>query len=129
LAQEHHVGIIARCPFDEGGLTGSLRPDTTFARTDWRRDYFKGDRLAETVRRADSLTAAVGAEYESLAHAALQYVLSHKILSEPSVATAIPGMRRPEHVEANTRYAKGPAFTPELMKRVEPYAWARNFYD
>lgn len=129
VAQEHHVGIIARCPFDEGGLTGALRPDTTFARTDWRRDYFKGDRLAETVRRADALKAAVGNGYDTLAHAALQFVLSHKILSEPSVATVIPGMRRPDHVEANVRYATGPAFTLDAMKRVEAHAWDRNFYD
>ncbi len=129
LAQEHHVGIIARCPFDEGGLTGTLKADTTFGRNDWRREYFKGDRLAETVRRADALKAAVGDGYDSLAHAALQYVLSHKILSEPSVATVIPGMRRTEHVMANVRYAEGPAFSSGLFERVSAHAWARNFYD
>lgn len=129
LAQEHHIGIIARCPFDEGGLTGTLRSDTAFGRNDWRREYFKGERLAETVRRAEALKAAVGDGYEPLAHAALQYVLSHRILSEPSVATVIPGMRRAEHVADNARYAAGPAFPPELIERVRAHAWARNFYD
>jgi aryl-alcohol dehydrogenase-like predicted oxidoreductase len=129
LAQEHRIGIIARCPFDEGGLTGTLQADTTFGRNDWRREYFRGDRLAETVRRANALTAAVGDGYETLAHAALQYVLSHKILSEPSVSTVIPGMRRTAHVEANARYAMGPAFSPELFEHVRDHAWARNFYD
>lgn len=129
LAQEHRIGIIARCPFDEGGLTGSLQADTAFGRNDWRREYFKGDRLGETVRRAHALKTDVGPAYESLAHAALQYVLSHKILSESSVATVIPGMRRPEHVEANARFSQGPAFTPGLFDRVGAHAWARNFYD
>jgi aryl-alcohol dehydrogenase-like predicted oxidoreductase len=129
LAQEHHIGIIARCPFDEGGLTGTLQADTRFGRNDWRREYFKGERLAETVRRAEALTAAVGDAYETLGHAALQYVLSHKILSEPSVATVIPGMRRAEHVADNARYAMGPAFPPALIERVKGHAWPRNFYD
>ncbi len=129
LAQEHRIGIIARCPFDEGGLTGTLQAETTFDRNDWRREYFKGDRLAETVQRANALKADVGPAYESLAHAALQYVLSHKILSESSVATVIPGMRRAEHVEANARYSQGPAFSPNLFERVSAHAWPRNFYD
>ncbi len=129
LAQEHRIGIIARCPFDEGGLTGSLRTDSTFDRNDWRREYFKGERLTETVRRADALAAEAGPGYDTLAHAALQFVLSHKILSDPSVATVIPGMRRTEHVEANVRYALGPAFTPQLFERVRAHAWPRNFYD
>jgi hypothetical protein len=38
-------------------------------------------------------------------------------------------MRRPDHVEANVRYATGPAFTLDAMKRVEAHAWDRNFYD
>ena len=41
--------MIARSPFDEGGLTGALRSETVFAAGDWRRGYFKGGRLAETV--------------------------------------------------------------------------------
>src|SRR3989344_4905085 len=59
LAQEHHIGIIARCPFDEGGLTGALREDTVFPSGDWRREYFKGERLRETVRRAEALNVLV----------------------------------------------------------------------
>ncbi|MEO5656288.1 MAG: aldo/keto reductase [Nitrospiria bacterium] len=129
LAQEHGVGIIARCPFDEGGLTGALREDTTFPRTDWRRNYFTGERLAETVRRGLALTDAVGPAYRSLAHAALQFILSHRIGDRPSVATVIPGMRRREHVEANARDAAGPAYSADLLARVKTHAWKRNFYD
>lgn len=129
LAHEHHVAIIARCPFDEGGLTGALTVNTKFPRSDWRRDYFRGERLAETVRRAEAITAAVGDGYETLAHAALQFVLSHRIVTEPSVATVIPGMRRPAHVEANARYSLGPAMPAEMMDRLRAHAWPRNFYD
>ena len=129
LAQEHRIGIIARCPFDEGGLTGALREDTVFPSGDWRREYFKGERLRETVRRAEALNVLVGGGIDSLAHAALQFVLSHHVLSEPSVSTVIPGMRRREHVEANCRFSLGPALSAEAMARAKTHAWKRNFYD
>jgi aryl-alcohol dehydrogenase-like predicted oxidoreductase len=29
--REHDIGVIARVPFDEGGLTGALKPDSEFA--------------------------------------------------------------------------------------------------
>jgi aryl-alcohol dehydrogenase-like predicted oxidoreductase len=44
------VGVIARVPFDEGGLTGSITPDTTFPEDDFRATYFKGDRKREVSR-------------------------------------------------------------------------------
>jgi aryl-alcohol dehydrogenase-like predicted oxidoreductase len=124
LAQQHQIGIIVRCPFDEGGLTGALRGDTTFPRGDWRRDYFKGERLQETVRRAEALGFLVQGGINTLADAALQFALSH-----PAVSTVIPGMRRREHVEANCRAAQGPALSADALERVKTHAWKRNFYD
>src|SRR5439155_14201008 len=38
------VGVIVRVPFDEGGLTGQVRPDTDFPDGDFRNNYFRGDR-------------------------------------------------------------------------------------
>jgi aryl-alcohol dehydrogenase-like predicted oxidoreductase len=32
--QEHDAGVIARAPFDEGALTGSITPSTGFAEGD-----------------------------------------------------------------------------------------------
>ena len=54
--QELNVGIIARVPFDEGSLTGSLAADATFPEGDWRALYFKGDNL-----RGDRAGRAPGA--------------------------------------------------------------------
>src|SRR6185503_18602364 len=39
--QKHDVGVIARVPFDEGGLTGTITPDSTFPPGDFREQYFK----------------------------------------------------------------------------------------
>ena len=52
LAREKNLGIIVRVPFDEGTLTGKIRPDTQFPEGDWRHRYFRGDRRAEAARRA-----------------------------------------------------------------------------
>lgn len=123
-APGNEVGIIARCPFDEGGLTGALRPDTVFHKDDWRRDYFQGDRLRETVERAERLRFLVRGEVMSLSQAALTFCLSH-----PAVSTVIPGMRRPEHVDENCGVSGGRPFSQAELAQARAHAWARNFYD
>src|SRR3954463_2596698 len=40
LCQEMNVGVIARVPFDEGSLTGTLTYETRFPANDWRSTYF-----------------------------------------------------------------------------------------
>ncbi len=42
LCEQYKVGVIARVPFDEGGLTGAFTKDTTFPPGDFRGQYFKG---------------------------------------------------------------------------------------
>ena len=46
------TAVIARVPFDEGSLTGTLRLDSKWPQGDWRNLYFTPDRLRET-RRSD----------------------------------------------------------------------------
>ena len=123
LCQQHHVGVIARVPFDEGGLSGALTERTTFEADDWRVDYFRGERLQETVRRAGRLTFLIRDEIHTLAQAALKFCLSH-----PAVSTVIPGMRRRAHVEENCAVSDGkPLSTSELLQ-LKAHAWSRNFY-
>ena len=55
LCLEKQVGVIARVPFDEGALTGSIGPKTKFPRKDWRNMYFKENRK-ETGSPANSET-------------------------------------------------------------------------
>ena len=124
LAREKNVGIIARSPLDEGGLTGELRPDTVFPEGDWRRNYFKGHRLKETIERAKHLNFLVRDEIHSLSHAALKFCLSHA-----AVSTVIPGMRRPRHVEENCAVSDGKRLAPDELERLKEHTWSRNFYD
>ncbi|MEJ0054882.1 MAG: hypothetical protein WDN75_04060 [Bacteroidota bacterium] len=40
LCRKLDIGVIARVPFDEGTLTGTLTKDTVFPKDDWRSLYF-----------------------------------------------------------------------------------------
>ncbi len=119
-AREKNVGIIARVPFDEGGLTGALSADTTFPADDWRSTYFGPENLLPTVRRADALKALVP-EGMTLPELTLRFILQN-----PAVSTVIPGMRQPRHVEANVAASDGRALPAELMAELRRHRWDRT---
>ncbi|MDE0351554.1 MAG: aldo/keto reductase [bacterium] len=121
--EELDIGVIARSPFDEGGLTGALRSDTVFAAGDWRRGYFKGGRLAETVARAGAVAETLAGHAASLAEGALRFCLSHN-----AVSTVIPGMRSPAHVDQNCAVSDGRLLASEVVEKLRDHSWPRNFY-
>ncbi len=124
LCKERGVGVIVRCPFDEGSLTGTLTPETRFAPEDFRSHYFGGERLVETCRRAEALARTViGPKAETLAAAALKYCLSHD-----AVSTVIPGMRRVSHVTFNARACDGRYFDSAELAAIASHRWVRDFY-
>jgi aryl-alcohol dehydrogenase-like predicted oxidoreductase len=124
LCREKGVGVIARCPFDEGGLTGTLTRETRFEPEDFRSHYFGGARLVETCARAEKLTLAViGPKAETLAAAALKFCLSFDVVS-----TVIPGMRRVTHVNSNVRCADGRYFDARELAAIAEHRWVRDFY-
>jgi aryl-alcohol dehydrogenase-like predicted oxidoreductase len=120
---EHGIGVIVRVPFDEGGLTGTIRPDTTFPALDWRNNYFKGDRKREVFERVEKIKTVMGTEAATLPELALRFILSH-----PAVSTVIPGMRKASHVAANTAVSDGRLLSAALRAELKNHAWARNFY-
>ena len=118
------VGVVVRCPFDEGSLTGSLEPDTRFPPEDFRNFYFGGDRLGETCRRVESLRALlVGPHAASLSEAALRFCLSRA-----EVSSVIPGMRLKAHVESNARAAGCLPFDAALLDALRKHEWIRDYY-
>lgn len=124
LCRDRGVGVIVRCPFDEGGLTGTLTRQTRFEPEDFRSHYFGGERLVETCRRAEELTrAVVGPKAETLAAAALKFALSFE-----AVSSVIPGMRRVTHVTSNVRAADGRYFDAAELARLAGHRWVRDFY-
>jgi aryl-alcohol dehydrogenase-like predicted oxidoreductase len=123
LARAKNIGIIVRVPFDEGTLTGNIRPDTKFPDGDWRHRYFSGDRRAEAARRADALLPLLGDQANTLPELGLRFVLSR-----PEVSTVIPGMRRVEHARANAAVSDGRLLDPALLEKLGGHAWAKNWY-
>lgn len=123
LAQQQNVGVIARCPFDEGSLTGMIGPDTTFLEGDWRNDYFRDDRKQQVYEHARALQWLVYGDVESLPEAALRFCISH-----PAVASVIAGVRRARHVQFNVRASdKGPLPAADL-ERLKGHAWPHDFW-
>ncbi|MFZ2152486.1 MAG: aldo/keto reductase [Microgenomates group bacterium] len=120
-AKEHNIGLIARVPLDEGGLTGKYTAETIFENGDFRKEYFTQDRLVELVQRTDELKKLLGEEASTLSELALRYIL---FFDEMSVV--IPGMRRLYQVDSNIA-ASGHKLSLELMEKLKQHAWNRNF--
>lgn len=118
--RKHNVGVIARVPLDEGSLTGKLTPDTKFPKDDWRSRYFSPENLKETVARVDALKEDLP-EDMSLPEAAIRFILSEK-----TVSTLIPGMRKPDHVAENIAFAEKGPLPPALLSKLRAHRWDRS---
>ncbi len=118
--RELGVGVIARVPFDEGSLTGSLTLDSSWPEADWRNSYFVPENLAASVEHADALRPLVPAG-SSMAEMALRFILANR-----DVATTIPGMRRAERVRQNIAASNRGPLPPELIARLRAHRWDRQ---
>jgi len=119
----HDLGVLARVPLDEGALTGSITPDTTFPEGDFRNDYFGGDRKQQVFARTEALKKLLAPEAGSLPELALRFCLSHD-----TVSSVIPGMRRVATAEANAAISDGRRLSPALLEKLKAHAWPKNFY-
>jgi aryl-alcohol dehydrogenase-like predicted oxidoreductase len=117
--RELGVAVIARVPFDEGSLTGTLAADSRWPDGDWRNSYFSPANLRETVARVEALRPLVP-EGRTIAALALRFVLS-----SPDVATVIPGMRTLEHLGANVAAAEAGLLPDELLAALRAHRWDR----
>ena len=120
---EHGIGVLARVPFDEGALTGTIGPGTEFPEGDFRNRYFRGDRVAQVAERVQAILDDLGIEREQLPEVALRYVLS-----QPAVSAVIPGMRSVRNVERNCAVGDGKGLPAEQVAALRRHRWDRNFY-
>jgi aryl-alcohol dehydrogenase-like predicted oxidoreductase len=120
---EHDVGVLARVPFDEGGLTGRIDENTVFPAGDWRLGYFGGDRKSEVAERLRSLAADLDVAPTEVPQIALRFVLA-----ADEVSTVIPGMRSIRNVERNCTISDLAPLSPEVMEIVRSHRWVRNWY-
>ncbi len=120
LCEELDVAVIARVPFDEGTLTGTLTLDSTWPEGDWRSTYFVPENLAASVERAERLRPLVPAGM-TMPELALRWILEDR-----RVGTIIPGMRKVRNVEANVATSDGRRLDPALLEAVRGHRWDRR---
>ncbi len=116
----HDVAVIARVPFDEGTLTGTITAESSWPAEDWRNTYFVPQNLESSVAHADALRPLVP-ENSTMADMALRF-----ILSEPTVSTIIPGMRKLHHVETNIRSSDRERLPQALIGKLAHHRWDRT---
>jgi aryl-alcohol dehydrogenase-like predicted oxidoreductase len=118
--QERNIAVIARVPFDEGSLTGTLTADSRWPEGDFRNLYFHPENLAATLERVERLRPVVPADMTMP-----QLVLRH-ILHHPAVSTVIPGMRKLRHVEQNLGVSGQPPLSESLVAELKKHRWSRT---
>lgn len=123
LCMQHRIGVLARVPLDEGGLTGIIREDSVFEPGEFRESYFRGDRKKEVVEHVAALKSDLNDLPGTLPEIALRFCLSH-----PAVTTVIPGMRRISTVESSCRAASAGKLDANTLAILKKHAWDRNFY-
>ena len=114
------AAVIARVPFDEGSLTGTLTKQSTWPDGDWRNVYFTPENLAATLDRVARVRALLppGAD---LPEAALRFILAN-----PVVSTVIPGMRKTAHVERNISVSDREPLPAALLDSLRAQRWVRT---
>jgi aryl-alcohol dehydrogenase-like predicted oxidoreductase len=118
--RELGVAVIARVPFDEGTLTGTLTKESRWPEGDWRNTYFVPENLHPSVERADRLKPLVPPG-STMPEMALRFVLSN-----PDVATVIPGMRKERHVRANLASSDAGPLPAGLLTQLKHHRWDRT---
>lgn len=118
--QEMDVAVIARVPFDEGTLTGTLTLESTWPANDWRSTYFVPENLKRSVEHAEALCPLIP-EGMTMPEMAMRF-----ILNEPRVSTIIPGMRKLKHVDANIAASDAGPLPDELHARLREHRWERT---
>ena len=125
--REMDVAVIARVPFDEGTLTGTLTKDSTWPEGDWRNTYFVPENLIPSVERADAVKKTL-AEWnrEHSTHITMPELALRFILGNEDVSTIIPGMRKLRHVESNIEASDAGPLPTELQEKMRSFRWVRK---
>ena len=125
--REMNVAVIARVPFDEGTLTGTLTKESSWPEGDWRNSYFVPENLIPSVERADELKELLTRwNQEHSSKVTLPELALRFILGSPDVSTIIPGMRKRRHVETNTEASELGPLPDELQEELTQHRWVRK---
>ena len=118
--QEKEVAVIARVPFDEGTLTGTITLDSKWPEGDWRNSYFVSENLKSSIEHIEKLESIIPSGM-SMTDMALRFILSN-----PAVTTTIPGMRKVMHTESNIACSDAGPLPSDLMAKLREHRWVRH---
>jgi aryl-alcohol dehydrogenase-like predicted oxidoreductase len=118
--RENKIAVIARVPFDEGSLTGTLTAQSTWPVGDFRNIYFREENLTPTLERIERLKPVVPADM-TMPELALRHILQNL-----DVSTVIPGMRKLKHVEQNVAVSDGERLPAPLIAELKKRRWDRT---
>ncbi len=118
--RKNDIAVIARVPFDEGTLTGTLTKQTSFPKDDWRSRYFCPENLNPSVDRAERIKKLIP-KRRTMPEVALKF-----ILASSTVSTTIPGMRTVAHVESNLAASDRRELPPDLYGGLRKFRWDRQ---
>jgi methylglyoxal reductase len=122
--ERHGVAVIARCVLDEGGLTGFLKEDTSFADRDFRKSFFASASREENISRVERLKKFVPEHADSLAQLAIKFVLHH-----PAVTTANVSMHIMDYADENIAALEQRPLPDDIFTELRlHHRWVRNFY-
>jgi aryl-alcohol dehydrogenase-like predicted oxidoreductase len=125
--KERSVAVIARVPFDEGTLTGTLTKESSWPEGDWRNNYFVPENLIPSVDRADDIKKLLADwNREHSTHITMPELALRFILGSDEVTTIIPGMRKRSHVEANIAASDAGPLPKELYETLSSFRWVRK---
>jgi aryl-alcohol dehydrogenase-like predicted oxidoreductase len=125
--REMNVAVVARVPFDEGTLTGTLTKESTWPEGDWRNTYFVPENLIPSVERAEVLKRLLSRwNREHSSDITLPELALRFILHNPDISTIIPGMRKLPHVESNIAASDWGTLPDELHEELVKHRWVRK---
>ena len=120
VCRELNIGVIARVPFDEGTLTGTLSVKSKWPIGDWRNGYFVPENLKASVERAEALRPIIPTGM-SMPEMALRFILSN-----PDVSTIIPGMRKLKNTEMNIATSDAGTLSATFIEKLRAHRWVRK---
>src|SRR2546426_1102107 len=127
--REMNVAVIARVPFDEGTLTGTLTKASKWPDGDWRNTYFVPENLIPSLERAEALKELLREWNQShpngpeitMPEMALRFILNNS-----DVSTIIPGMRTLSHVQSNLAASGAGPLPKDLYDQLRKHRWVRK---
>lgn len=120
-AAECGVGVIIRCVFDSGGLTGMLS-DAEFS----GRPFLKHAPAADYRRRVSALAERfIPSEAKNIADLAVRFVLS-----DPAVSSMTLGLAGKPQIDAAVAAINSGPLSPEAVDEIRRcHVWTKNFYE